>query len=108
MSKKNKTTSKAKTKTPAKATPPKTNPDLVPLTQLDKEKKAAKKTKKLSCLDAAAQVLKAKGEPMNCAAMIEAMREKKLWDTKAPTPSATLYSAILREMKTKESEARFK
>ena len=50
--------------------------------------------------DAAAQVLKAKGEPMTTGAMIEAMREKKLWDTKAPTPAATLYSAILRELKT--------
>ena len=100
MSKKNKT---SKSKAPAKA-----DPDLVPLSQMDKEKKAAKKEKKLSCLDAAAQVLKSKGEPMNCAAMIEAMRDKKLWDTKAPTPAATLYSAILREITTKKAEARFK
>ena len=108
MSKKNKTTSKAKTKAPAKTAAAKADPDLVPLSQMDKEKKAAKKEKKLSCLDAAAQVLKAKGEPMNCGAMIEAMREKKLWDTKAPTPAATLYSAILREITTKKAEARFK
>ena len=57
MSKKPKTTSKSKAS--AKA-----NPDLVPLSQMDNEKKAAKKEKKLSCLDAAAQVLKASGKPM--------------------------------------------
>lgn len=84
------------------------DPDLVPLSQMDKEKKAAKKEGKLSCLGAAVQVLKAKGEPMTTGAMIEAMRQRKLWDTKAPTPAATLYSAILREITTKKAEARFK
>ena len=75
---------------------------------MDKEKKAAKKEKKLSLLDAAAQVLKAKGEPMTCGAMVEAVMAKKLWTTSAPTPAATLYSAILRETKTKGKDARFK
>jgi hypothetical protein len=74
---------------------------------MDKEKKAAKKEKKLSLLDAAAQVLKAKGEPMTCGAMVAAVMAKKLWTTDAPTPAATLYSAILREMK-KGKESRFK
>jgi hypothetical protein len=68
--------------------------------------KADAKPKKLSLLDAAAQVLKAKGEPMNCKAMVEAVREKELWATSAPTPEATLYSAILREMK-KGKDSRF-
>jgi len=63
---------------------------------------------KVSQLDAAVQVLKAKGEPMNCKAMVEAMLAKKLWSTDGKTPAATLYSAILREITTKGSEARFK
>ena len=116
MSKKQKTTkvaskkaTKAKGKTKAAAKPATTDPDLVPLSQMDKEKKAAKKgEKKLSLLDAAAQVLKAKGEPMTCGAMVEAVMAKKLWTTSAPTPAATLYSAILREQKTKGSKSRFK
>jgi hypothetical protein len=62
---------------------------------------------KLSCLDAAAQVLKGQGEPMTCKAMVELMAERKLWATNAPTPAATLSSAILREMK-KGSDSRFK
>src|SRR5688572_9436279 len=69
---------------------------------------AEPKPKQLSCLDAAAQVLKAKGEPMTCAAMVEAMTTKKLWTTDAPTPAATLSSAILREVQKKGAEARFK
>jgi hypothetical protein len=105
------------------------NPDLVPLTQLDKEKKAAKKPrgksmatpatkpiagkapkvdKPLSCLGAAAEVLKAAKEPMACKAMIDAMFSAKLWTSDAPTPSATLYSAILREIQKKGSASRFK
>jgi hypothetical protein len=105
------------TKAP-KATTTAANPDLVPLTQIDKEKKAPKpkrepkapkapKEKKVSCLDAAALVLKDKGEPMQCKAMVEAMFQKKLWHTDAPTPAATLYSAILREMK-KGKDSRFR
>ena len=37
------------------------------------------------------------------------MAEKKLWTTPGgKTPHATLYSAILREIKTKGKDARFK
>lgn len=62
---------------------------------------------KLSCLDAAAQVLKGSEEPMTCKAMVEAMAERKLWASDAPTPAATLSSAILREMK-KGAGSRFR
>ena len=75
-------------------------------------KQAAKggdaKPKKLSCLDAAAQVLADADEPMNCKAMIETIFARGLWSTDAPTPEATLYSAILREMKKKGDDARFR
>lgn len=64
--------------------------------------------KKMGALDAAAKVLVEKGEPMNCKEMIDAMSAKGYW--KSPgglTPAATLYSAILRELKIKGKEARF-
>ena len=65
------------------------------------------KEKAMSCLDAAAAVLKAKGEPMACRPMIDAMREQGLWTSDAPTPHATLFSALLREIK-KGTASRFK
>jgi hypothetical protein len=41
--------------------------------------------------------------------MIEAMASKGLWSSpNGQMPSATLYSAILREIKTKGKESRFK
>ncbi len=56
--------------------------------------------KKLSALDAAAQVLKVAGQPMTCPEMIEAMSKQGLWSSpNGATPAATLYSAILRELK---------
>lgn len=69
--------------------------------------KAQEQPAKLSCLDAAAQVLKGSEEPMTCKGMVDAMAQRKLWRTDAPTPAATLSSAILREMK-KGSASRFK
>src|SRR5262249_39070273 len=72
------------------------------------KKVPTKNGKKLSCLDAAAQVLKTKGAPMNCKSMIDAMFAGKLWHSGAPTPAATLYSAILREIDSKKEKARFK
>lgn len=66
------------------------------------------KPKAMSCLDAAAHVLKAKGEAMNCKGMIDAMFAAKLWHSDAPTPAATLSSAILREVTNKGDAARFK
>jgi hypothetical protein len=121
-----------KSVTKSKAAKP--DPDLVPLTTPDKEKKATRskgkgnnttdvkaakppaapkaaketKPKALSCLDAAVVVLTAQGEPMACKAMIEAMGQKGLWKSDAPTPAATLYSAILRELTRKGAASRFK
>lgn len=73
--------------------------------------KAAKpaKEKKVSALDAAAQVLAKAGKPMNCVEMIEAMSKAGLWSSpNGATPQATLYSAITREISTKGKDARFK
>jgi hypothetical protein len=79
----------------------------------DKAAKPAKKTKepnakKVGALDAAAQVLAASKEPLNCKAMIEAMAKKGLWTSPGgKTPHATLYSAIIREIALKGKESRF-
>ena len=73
-----------------------------------KKEKPAPKPKKLSAIDAAAQVLAEAGQPMNCHEMIEAMTKKGLWTTPGgQTPHATLYSAILREISKKGKESRF-
>lgn len=56
--------------------------------------------KKLSCVKAALQVLESSGEPMNAQEMITAMVEQDLWESPGgKTPHATLYSAILRDLK---------
>ena len=66
------------------------------------------KDKKLSAIDAAAQVLAAGKEPMTSKEMIEAMAAKSLWSSPGgKTPHATLYSAIIREIALKGKEARF-
>jgi hypothetical protein len=70
---------------------------------------AAAKPKKLSALDAAAQLLAETGQAMTCSSMIEAMVAKGYWTSPGgKTPAATLYSVILRELNTKGAKARFK
>ncbi len=66
------------------------------------------KEKRISGLDAAAKVLEESGQPMTCKEMVEASEAKGYW--KSPggkTPHATVYSAIMREIKVKGAEARF-
>jgi HB1, ASXL, restriction endonuclease HTH domain len=66
------------------------------------------KEKKLSAIDAAAQVLAASKEPLNAKQMIEAMTAQNLWTSPGgKTPHATLYSAIIREIALKGKDARF-
>jgi HB1, ASXL, restriction endonuclease HTH domain len=73
-----------------------------------KSKANQSKDKKLSAIDAAAQVLAASKEPLNAKEMIEAMAAKSLWTSPGgKTPHATLYSAIIREIALKGKEARF-
>jgi hypothetical protein len=79
-------------------------------TKPTKKAKAAKepKAKKVGVLDAAAQVLAASSEPMNCKQLIEAMASKGLWSSPGgKTPHATLYSAIIREIGVKGKDSRF-
>lgn len=76
-----------------------------------KAKKAEKgnaEPKRLSALDAAAEVLKKADKPMRCPELIAAMAEQGLWiSPKGKTPHATLYSAIQRETMTKGKASRF-
>ena len=70
---------------------------------------AAEQPKKLSALDSAARVLTESGQAMNCQEMVAAMAAKGYWSSPGgKTPSATLYSSILRELKTKGADTRFR
>jgi short subunit dehydrogenase-like uncharacterized protein len=65
--------------------------------------------KKLSAINAAYKVLVDTGKAMNCQELIAAMTEKGLWTSPGGlTPHATLYSAILRELKAKGGDSRFR
>ncbi len=67
------------------------------------------KPKRVSALDAAAEVLKAAGQPMRAKDLIEAMAARGLWTSpNGKTPEATLYAAMLREITTKGDTARFR
>lgn len=72
------------------------------------EVNAPAKAGKLGALDAAAKVLGETGTPMNCKQLIEMMAAKRYWTSPGgKTPSATLYSAILKELTTKDKDSRF-
>jgi hypothetical protein len=72
------------------------------------KKRASEKPKKLSALDAAANVLTETGQSMSTRELIETMAAKGYWTSPGgATPAATLYSAILREIGVKGKEARF-
>ncbi len=65
-------------------------------------------SKKLSALDAAAQVLATTGEAMNCQEMVAAIREGGLWTSPGgKTPHATLHAAISTEIRKRGENARF-
>jgi short subunit dehydrogenase-like uncharacterized protein len=97
------------TKTPGKKPAPKSkatkpaNADAKP-----PKAKKAKSDGKLSALNAAARVLESFAEPMTTKELVEAMASRGLWTSPGgATPERTLYSAILRELNLKGSNARF-
>jgi hypothetical protein len=64
---------------------------------------------RLSALDAAAKVLAETGQTMRCTELIAAMTAKGYWTSPAgKTPASTLYAALLRELRTKQDQARFR
>ena len=101
-----KTTKKAPaTKAAAKAAQPSA---LAKAAAPAKMPKATKPDGKLSQLDAALKVLTEAGTPMTTKAMIEVMATKGYWTSPGgATPAQTLYSAILRELQKKGTDARF-
>lgn len=72
--------------------------------------KAAKDDKptKVSGLDIAAAILKEAGQPMHVSQVLKIMMDKSMWKTGGKTPQATIYAAIIREIKAKGDQARFK
>ena len=62
------------------------------------------KEKKLSLLDAAAEALKRSQMPLNMKELLAKIIESELWiPTGSKTPEQSLYSAIFREIKSKET-----
>jgi hypothetical protein len=66
------------------------------------------KKERHSLLNLAAKALAEAAAPLNCKEMVEKVMATGLWQTSGKTPSATLYSAILREITTKGDAARFR
>jgi len=70
---------------------------------------AEPKPKRVSALDAAAEVLKDEGKPMRAKDLIEAMAARGLWSSpNGKTPEATLYAAMMREARDKGTASRFR
>ena len=60
--------------------------------------------KKMSLMDAAVEVLKNSGKPLNTREIVKAATEAGLWiPTACKTPEQTLYGSIFREIATKEN-----
>ena len=70
--------------------------------------KKERTTAKPGGLSAAVRVLEEAGEPLDCKNMVNLMLGKGYWKTEGKTPSATIYSAIIREIKEKGADARFR
>ncbi len=62
----------------------------------------------MSGLDAAAKVLEGAGEALNCKAIVERAFAASYWQSEGKTPDATMYAAILREIRKKGEAARFR
>lgn len=103
---------KKTTKKPATATKPKPGPAAAPATPAKEKAGTPKPTnvapKRMSGLDAAAKVLAEAKAPLGCGEIFDRILKRKLWVTKGKTPAATLSAAILREVKAKGTESRFK
>lgn len=95
--------SKTNAKKPAQKKPKATEPAVPPRAKRERPKKEG-----MSGLDAAAKVLAESGEPMRCGDVATAIIEQGLWTTKGKTPGATLNAAIIREIRDKGKESRFR
>jgi len=101
----------AKAKVVKKAVTQKAKAVVAAATKTPKAKKPAgeQKPKRVSALDAAAQVLAKVGKPMRAQELITAMAAQGLWTSPAgKTPHATLYAAMTREERDKGEASRFR
>jgi len=81
-----------------------TKPAKAPTAKTPKEKKP--RPRKASGLDLAAQVLAESAEPLNAKTIAEKVIAAG-WVTSGKTPHATLYAAMIREIKDRGDESRF-
>ena len=95
-------TSPTRAKTAKKATK-----DATKAPKADTAKRGAGKAKKPSGLDAAAKVLGEAEGPLACGEMVQRMLAKGYWASNGKTPAATIYSAIIREIRDKGEASRF-
>ena len=73
------------------------------------EAPAGPKEKHASAVDAAAKVLAEAGRALSCKEMIAAMAARGYWTSPGgKTPDATLYSALLREIRARGEQTRFR
>ncbi len=68
----------------------------------------APKPARPSGLSAAALVLAQAGEPMRCEEIVDRMLASGAWKTNGKTPEATIYAAIIREIRDRGAESRFR
>lgn len=73
-----------------------------------KPPRKARGERRPSGLDAAARILAEAGKPLDCKTIVARAFERGYWKSGGKTPHATVYSAILREIQHKGSEARFR
>jgi hypothetical protein len=90
---------------PAPAPAPAPAPEAVPAPEPDA---TGAKLKQPSLLDSAAQVLAECDAPQTTTSIVEKVLAQKLWSSSGLTPAATLNSAIIREIKTKGDQSRFR
>lgn len=107
-----KTTKNTKTGKAVRPKLPKTEPaaggeTVAPPEKPAKGKKSSPEGRKLTGLDAAAKVLAEVGTPLKCTEIVERALKQGYWQTNGQTPSATLYSAMLREINVKGKDSRF-
>jgi len=70
-----------------------------------KKERTRSKPGGLSC---ALRVLQEEARPLSCPEMVKLMLEKGYWKTDGKTPAATIFSAIITEIKKKGADSRFR
>ncbi len=66
------------------------------------------RSKRLTGLDAVAQILREAGRPMTAKDMVQAALDRGLWTTTGRTPDRTIYAAITRDMAARGRQSRFR